>query len=202
MWLSSCRLRAWPRDKGWVRISRWRLHRRGRKRHVAGEVDAATIRFFHRQLGRSPGLGPEAVGLRAGMAQDESGIAIDSSIEENAGRVAERRPTRPHHDLAIDHGVEAIRRVARCDDAKPNLIAELLNWGMIAPVSGPKRTMGLAEAGQRRYLLHGASHFAPPGSQPGGFSFGSCWMSWRGSGRCPRRQPFGEITRGAAAPAL
>src|SRR5262249_16098518 len=157
MWLSSCRLRAWPRDKGWVRISRWWLHRRGRKRHVAGEVDAAPIRFFHRQLRRNPDLGPEAVGLRAGMAQDQPWLAFNSSIDEDAGRIAERRPTRLHHDLAIDHGVEAIRRVARCDDAKPNLIAELLNWGMIAPVAGPKRTMGLAEAGQRRHLLHGTS---------------------------------------------
>jgi hypothetical protein len=56
----------------------------------APEAGSVALALRHRQLGSDPDLGPEAVDVGAGMAQDEPGIAIDSSIDENAGRIAER----------------------------------------------------------------------------------------------------------------
>ena len=50
--------------------------------------------------------------------------------------------------------------------------------------------------------MNGTQHFSPPGSQPGGFSFGSCWVSradirWPPSGQAMRRDHRRAIRSGA-----
>src|SRR5262249_33129327 len=52
------------------RFAAWRLHRRGRKRHVAGEVGAATIRFFYRPPRSDTDFAAEGINLAAPVPHD------------------------------------------------------------------------------------------------------------------------------------